>query len=77
MQVQYKIYKANPTNHAISARFRIDPKSDYINIYGRIVWKIQMGVESQVGVEIDVIDAGANNDLGYPFNMWKDKMRSR
>jgi len=65
------------TNHAIRARFRIYPESDYINVYGRIIWKIQMGVESQVGVEIDTIDTGTNTDLGYPFNMWNDKIINR
>ncbi len=64
------------TNDVIRARFRIDPVSEYINIRGRIAWKIKIGIESQVGVEIDEIDTGTNKDLGYPFNMWEDKIQN-
>lgn len=65
------------TNDIIKARFRIDQESEYINVRGRIAWKIHIGIESQVGVEIDEIDIGTNKDLGYPFNMWKDKIQNR
>ncbi|MBI5664974.1 MAG: PilZ domain-containing protein [Nitrospirae bacterium] len=64
------------TNDIIKARFRVDPEAGYINVLGRIAWKIKIAIESQVGVEIEEIDAGTNKDLGYPFNMWKDKMRN-
>ncbi len=64
-------------NDIIKARFRIDPESKYINVRGRIAWKIKIGIESRVGVEIDEIDTGTNKDLGYPFNMWTDKIQNR
>lgn len=64
-------------NHIICARFRIDQESEYIHVRGRIAWKIKIGIESQIGVEIDEIDTGINTDLGYPFSMWKDKSRNR
>ena len=63
------------TNNAIKARFTIDPENGHINVTGRITWMIQIGVECQVGVEISEIDAGANKDLGFPFTMWKDKIK--
>lgn len=65
------------TNAVIKARFRIDPESEYIYVRGRIAWKIKIGVESQVGVEIEEINTGTNKDLGYPFNMWTDKIQNR
>ncbi len=61
-------------NKPIKARFLIDPDSDYILITGRIVWEIQFGVDCQLGVEIGAIFVGNNNDLGFPFDMWKDKI---
>ncbi len=65
------------TDRRIKARFEIDPGKGHINVTGRTVWIIQIGVESQVGVEINEIDTGANEDLGYPFTMWKDKIKNR
>lgn len=62
------------TNKIIKARFKIYPDSDYIHVLGSIVWEIQFGVDCQVGVEIKEIDAGTNENLGFPFNMWKDKI---
>jgi len=63
------------TNSPIKARFLIDPGSDYISVNGRIAWKIKIGVETQVGVEIDELDTRNNTDLGYPFCMWEDKIK--
>ncbi len=65
------------TNRAIKARFTIDPGNAYVNVTGLIVWIIQIGVECQVGVEISEIDTGTHEDLGYPFTMWKDKMKNK
>ena len=64
------------TDRIMKVRFLVDQDSDYINVRGRIVWKIQVGVESQVGIEINEIDIGNNEELGYPFNMWKDKIKT-
>ena len=63
------------TNSAVSARFQIFQGSGYIHVRGRVVWKIQIGEDSQLGVEIGEIDAGSTQDLGFPFNMWKDKIK--
>ena len=63
------------TDNEIRTRFQVHPESDYINVLGRIVWKIQYGVECQVGIEIKEIDTGDNVNLGFPFEMWKDKFK--
>ena len=65
------------TDKIMKVRFLVDKDSGYINVLGRIIWKIQVGVECQVGIEINEIDIGSNEDLGYPFDMWKDKIKTR
>jgi hypothetical protein len=64
-------------NNSVKARFQIYPGSDFINVLGRIVWKIRFGVDCQVGIEINEIDIGSSHDLGFPFNMWKDKIKNK
>lgn len=63
------------TNSAVKARFQIFPGAYYIHVRGRVVWKIQIGEDSQLGVEVGEIDAGSGEALGFPFTMWKDKIK--
>lgn len=64
------------TNKNIIARFRL-PESQYMYIQGRIVWKIQIGIDCQIGVQVNEIESEINGDeLGYPFDMWTDKIKN-
>ncbi len=61
-------------NSSVKARFQIHPDSDYIVVLGRVVWKIQFGIDCQVGIEVQELNTGTSKNLGFPFNMWEDKI---
>jgi hypothetical protein len=65
-------------NKTIKARFKLLPESSFVHVLGRIMWKIQFGDDSHVGVEIKEIESEVNSDnLSYPFDMWIDKIRNK
>ncbi len=66
------------TNETIRTRFKLVSESEYISVLGIIIWKIQIGDDSQVGVEIRKVESIVESEnLGYPFNMWRGKILPR
>ena len=64
-----------PKNY-LEARIELPQQNGFVNVYGEIIWKRQIGDKWQVGIRLSQIDKASKDDiLSYAYENWKNRMR--